>query len=144
MKAISLWEPWASLIALGAKTYETRHWPWKYRGELLICAAKGGLSKIELLDLLNFKPFRNVLGENPKLNFGNAVAIVNVTDCIPTEKMEFDSIKPVYEQDFGDYTYGRFAIRLENIRRIKNPFPVKGAQGFFNVELPTFEFIKVT
>lgn len=26
MKAISLWQPWASLIAAGAKPYETRHW----------------------------------------------------------------------------------------------------------------------
>lgn len=27
MKAISLWQPWASLIACGAKRYETRDWP---------------------------------------------------------------------------------------------------------------------
>ena len=26
MKAISLWQPWASLIACGAKPFETRHW----------------------------------------------------------------------------------------------------------------------
>jgi hypothetical protein len=26
VKAISLWQPWASLIACGAKPYETRHW----------------------------------------------------------------------------------------------------------------------
>lgn len=26
MKAISLWQPWASLIACGVKPYETRHW----------------------------------------------------------------------------------------------------------------------
>jgi len=26
MKAISLWQPWASLIACGAKVFETRHW----------------------------------------------------------------------------------------------------------------------
>lgn len=26
MKTISLWQPWASLIACGAKPFETRHW----------------------------------------------------------------------------------------------------------------------
>jgi hypothetical protein len=26
MKAITLWQPWASLIAIGAKKYETRSW----------------------------------------------------------------------------------------------------------------------
>lgn len=40
MRAISLWEPWASLIRTGAKTFETRSWETKYRGLLLICAAK--------------------------------------------------------------------------------------------------------
>lgn len=27
MKAITLWQPWATLIAIGAKTIETRSWP---------------------------------------------------------------------------------------------------------------------
>ena len=38
--AISLWEPWASLMATGAKTIETRGWATRHRGPLLICAAK--------------------------------------------------------------------------------------------------------
>jgi len=40
MKAISLWQPWASLVACGAKRFETRSWPTRYRGPLLIHAAK--------------------------------------------------------------------------------------------------------
>lgn len=40
VKAISLWEPWASLMRSGAKTVETRSWYTSYRGPLLICAAK--------------------------------------------------------------------------------------------------------
>lgn len=31
MKAISLWQPWASLMAVGAKRYETRSWGTLYR-----------------------------------------------------------------------------------------------------------------
>lgn len=27
MKALPLWQPWASLVAIGAKRVETRHWP---------------------------------------------------------------------------------------------------------------------
>lgn len=38
--ALSLWQPWASLVALGAKTIETRSWSTKYRGPLLIHAAR--------------------------------------------------------------------------------------------------------
>lgn len=39
MKAITLWQPWASLIAVGAKKYETRSWATKYRGLLAIHAS---------------------------------------------------------------------------------------------------------
>ena len=38
MKALTLHQPWAQLIALGVKTIETRTKPTKYRGELLIHA----------------------------------------------------------------------------------------------------------
>ncbi len=40
MKCISLHQPWASLVVLGAKKFETRSWPTSYRGPLLIHAAK--------------------------------------------------------------------------------------------------------
>lgn len=36
--ALSLWQPWASLIALGVKTIETRSWSTQYRGPLAIHA----------------------------------------------------------------------------------------------------------
>ena len=45
MKAISLWQPWASAIAVGAKRYETRGWPavaggQRFAGWLAIHASK--------------------------------------------------------------------------------------------------------
>lgn len=40
MKIITLWQPWASLIALNLKQYETRSWSTKYRGKIAIHAAK--------------------------------------------------------------------------------------------------------
>ncbi len=39
MKALTLWQPWASLVALGVKTIETRSWSTTYRGPLAIHAA---------------------------------------------------------------------------------------------------------
>lgn len=38
MKALSLWQPWATLIAIGAKQWETRGWRTAYRGPLAICS----------------------------------------------------------------------------------------------------------
>lgn len=40
MKALTLWQPWATLIAIGAKTIETRSWSTNHRGPLAIHAAK--------------------------------------------------------------------------------------------------------
>jgi hypothetical protein len=39
MRAISLWQPWASAIALRLKSNETRGWATTYRGPLAIHAA---------------------------------------------------------------------------------------------------------
>jgi hypothetical protein len=40
------------------------------------------------------------------------------------------------EKMFGDYSRNRYMWIFENIRPIKEPFPVKGSQGFFEVEVP--------
>ena len=40
MKALTLTQPWATLVAIGAKTIETRGWSTSYRGPLAIHAAK--------------------------------------------------------------------------------------------------------
>lgn len=50
MKALSLWQPWATLIANGAKQIETRSWSTSYRGPILIHAAKRKVLK-ELKEL---------------------------------------------------------------------------------------------
>ena len=41
MKVITLTQPWATLVAIGAKRIETRSWPTRYRGPLAIHAAIG-------------------------------------------------------------------------------------------------------
>lgn len=39
MKAITIWQPWATLLPLGVKLYETRSWATSYRGPIAIHAA---------------------------------------------------------------------------------------------------------
>lgn len=39
MKALSVKQPYADLIACGRKTIETRTWKTNYRGPLLICSS---------------------------------------------------------------------------------------------------------
>jgi hypothetical protein len=40
MKAITIYQPWASLIAVGAKRFETRSWSVSYKGPVAIHAGK--------------------------------------------------------------------------------------------------------
>jgi hypothetical protein len=40
VRALSLTQPWANLVAQGRKTIETRTWATPYRGWLLVCATR--------------------------------------------------------------------------------------------------------
>ena len=147
MKAITLWQPWESLIMTGAKKFETRSWATRYRGPLVICSAKGGLSKLELLHEICCEPVASALlpifgGDITRatrrvkvedLPFGMALGIVELIDCIRTDDLTLAQVNG--QEPFGDFSIGRFAWKLENIRRFKNPFPALGRQGFFDVDV---------
>lgn len=142
IKAISLWQPWASLIAVGAKKYETRSWKTNYRGPLLICATK----KIIKLPCVGSWEFRRAArlalnipaGQSFRTDHhGMAVAIAYLTGCYRIE--DFIHNPEAYplsdnEKVFGDFSPGRYAWKLENVRAIE-PFPVRGRQGLFEVEV---------
>lgn len=123
MKAISLWQPYASAILLGFKRVETRHWTTNYRGELAIHAAKKDTKELRAIGH-RYSGFPHTL---PR---GEIVAIVTLVGVVPIELLK-GAVTPM-EEYFGDYNSGRFGWILDNIRPVK-PFPYKGGQGFFNV-----------
>lgn len=122
MKAISLWQPYASAIPLGFKRVETRHWTTNYRGELAIHAAKKDDKILRAVTRQGGLP--------DDLPYGQVVAIVNLVGVVPIELLK-GAVMPM-EEYFGDYNPGRFGWILHNIRPVK-PFPFKGGQGFFNI-----------
>jgi hypothetical protein len=129
MKALSLYEPWATLIALGEKRFETRSWRTNYRGPLLICASK--MSPIvppQLIPILN----RIGLTVN-QWNPGRAVALVDLVDVIQMKEGQILMTETKDELRLGDFSVGRFAWKLEKVRRFKNPFPIRGRQGLFEI-----------
>jgi len=108
MKAISLHQPWASWIAEGKKTIETRFWRTHYRGDLLIVSTK--------------KPaYQN-------LPLGKALCVVTVVNCRPMMPDDEDKAKCGYHPAV-------WAWELKDIRRIE-PFAVKGSRGFYEVDYP--------
>jgi activating signal cointegrator 1 len=153
MKAISLWQPWASAIALGAKRIETRSWSTPYRGPLAIHAARRCV-KNELITYQANWGWCGALGikmghKTPlweQLPFGAIVATCDLVDCRPTGSLtaeELDTqrsapgdVLQAYqwsERQMGDFSLGRFGWVLDNIRALPKPIPYRGAQGFFFV-----------
>lgn len=126
MKALTLWQPWASAIGAGLKQYETRGWQTHYRGPLIIHAAKKSMGKNE-----------KQLAQKYGLTFlpqGGVVAVCDLTDCFLITKHLINQLSPT-ELDFGIWTPGRYAWRLENIRPITTGRPIRGFQGLWNCPL---------
>ena len=125
MKAISIRQPWATLIATGEKTLELRSWKTRYRGPLLICAGKTP-------DDIYFEFDPEEAAEN--LPLGVAVATVELVDVRPFDAKK-DSEAAFYEGDPSEPD-PEFAWVLENPVMFEKPFHVKGKQGLFEVDFP--------
>ena len=103
LKAISLKQPWANMIAAGEKTIETRRWPTDYRGPLLIVSSK-----------------------TPDIPpAGCAVALATLVECRPMTRLDEHCARcAVYA--------GAFAWVLRDVRPLK-AFPVRGRLGIYDV-----------
>ena len=180
MKALTLWQPWASLVALGLKTIETRGWRTNYRGPLLIHAAKRspdawvqGVTAMRQpdgrWDIYAITEPGN--GATHPCPLGAVVATCTLADVVPmVHPGEEEAVRrleagdatdpllggdlwlcePVEETDdpleaieaaghvdvsdqrpYGDYSPGRYAWLLADVRALPQPMPAKGRQGLW-------------
>lgn len=141
MNAISLWQPWASLVAERLKRWETRHWRPPLRGDVAIHAAKRwGRDQREYCVWLlkrssgfDWHDSERILIESlarePVL--GAVVALVYLGDVEPSERLitRLDSREIL----LGDYGPGRFGWCLDPVRRLREPLPLRGRQGFWTL-----------
>lgn len=148
MNALTVWQPWASLIAAGLKLHETRGWPTNQRGPLVIHAAKRW--EQDQVDVIYDEPFRSAMDRMGVmlppwrkalaarfLPLGCAVGVARIVDCFPTDEpeMRLHHIPRERWRDeiaFGDWRPGRFAFRLADAVEMQN-LPMRGKQGFFRV-----------
>lgn len=144
MKAISLWQPWASAIAAGLKTIETRSWPTAYRGPIAIHASKRWSRDQKQLFMsfhYRFPEFKERMGWIGALPKGAIVATALLMHCVEIKDALASAAIHAnigeLEWSLGDYGPGRFAWVLAHIKALRVPVPCIGRQGFFEVEIET-------
>jgi hypothetical protein len=107
MKAISIKQPWASLIAAGVKTLEIRAWPTIHRGPLLIVSSR-----------------RPVIEGH---RHGEALCIVDVVDCraMTRKDVPFACVNEFYPDHYA---------WVLNKARLIEPFSVMGQLRLFEID----------
>jgi len=145
VKALSLTQPFATLVAIGAKKIETRSWSTQYRGPLAIHASKGfpkwareTCSELPFHAALFRGGYALGLHSSDILPTGAVIATCKLVDCLPMESRiclpgvfdDYPNLDTPQERAFGDYSEGRWAWVIEE-PEIIDPIPAKGALGLW-------------
>lgn len=160
MKAISLWQPWASAMASGAKRIETRSWrfPEALIGQpLAIHASKKDprsvvgpwMSHYCVSAGVDHYRAIHVIRPERALPYGKIVAVVRVIACLPVEEISAEMLdvtriqsRPYFggefryglsERQLGNYEPGRFGWVTELILPLTKPVECVGRQRIFNL-----------
>ena len=127
MKAITIKQPFATLIAEGLKEYEFRTWKTNYRGDILIHA--GNTSDKEAM-----KRFEHLNLDYP---LGCIIAKASLTDCVEIDETMKDVLRKknyvIYEGTTESDNWHGYGFKLENICKI-SPIPTNGKLSLWDYE----------
>jgi activating signal cointegrator 1 len=127
MKALTICQPYAELVARGDKPIENRTWPTAYRGPIAIHAGKS----------------REWLGDNDEeaalyavdvrsIPFGAVVAVANLVACLKADDVAPWPNRWRHLRDH-EHANGPWCWVLEDVRRLPRPVPYRGAQGLWDI-----------
>ena len=132
--ALSWKQPFAELMLHGK--IETRTWPTKYRGWVLICASKTGYTLQSILDIAGPQQYLRFAGmmDAIKQRRAMAIAIGRLIDCRPMRPEDEDACFVQYYPDLYCHVYS-------DVQEI-TPIPWIGTQGWKEVGISVKELIK--
>lgn len=143
MKVISIRQPWAQLIVTSHKQFETRNWTTKHRGDILIHASAGKMTKLE----------KKIYGEGickfgvpciaaEDWSYGAIIGIAKIVNMHPINQHFIVSPK---EYHFGDYSLNeqRFAWEMSNPVLFQYPVPAKGTLGVWDYEISDYDLSRL-
>jgi hypothetical protein len=138
MKAISMWQPWASLWLTPAKVHETRGRALHHRGWLLVHATKH-IEREADIDQALAVICRDRLGQDweAAVPRGAIIGAVQVDDCHTSEFLvrqwsDGGGLRIAHWEDYqcGNYGPRRFGIRrAPSVKIFPEPIPYRGMQA---------------
>ena len=140
LRALSWKQPFATLMF--HEKIETRTWPTKYRGWVLICASKVPYSTDKILEIMGREQHDRVVRlflkheYSVSQNCGKAIGIGELVDCQP--------MMPTYEDRcFVQHDADLYCHFYENVRAIK-PIDFRGQQGWKKLDDDFIDKIKIS
>ena len=153
MYAITLHQPWATLIALGVKTVETRSWPAPERLLGQVIAVHAGKRLVRRPGDCIERELRDRLGDDwiRTIPAGAVVATATLAGMAKVDYVDLTSDHAVHDVDtemgraagaartridpWGDFSAGRWLWFLADVRALPKPIPAVGRQGFWRWDL---------
>lgn len=146
IKALPLWQPWASLVALGAKRVETRDYP---PGRIGLRAGQRIAIHATKTDremwVCEEWPFSDHIADPAALPLGALIATCTIDRASEITEASAAALleRNPTEHAFGLYTPGRWAWVLRDVEQLPAPVPFRGSQGAFEVPVALLDGVTV-
>lgn len=136
MRVISLWQPFASLIFSGMKTYETRpmRFPTKLLGESIGLHATAKFTPASLISPELDDLCVRLYGKDYRLTLPRSAILgtVRLAEChLTTDLVDHISHE---NRIAGDWSPGRYAWQLMDVKPWELVVPARGNQGWWAYE----------
>lgn len=124
-KALTVKQPWASLIAHGFKKYEFRSWNTNYRGTVYLHVSSNN-------DYKYIKKFENLGIDFPK---SKIIAMFDIVDCIKIDDAFNEMLLKENNIVYGTKKREGYAWVIDNVKLVNNDSIIKGRLGLWNIDL---------
>lgn len=151
MKALTIWQPWASLVMIGAKPFEFRKWDYRERspsleGQRIVIHAGARPIKPTEVDLLigSINAGESSLIAETALPLLRRVrdafkcrGVLELSAALGTVKLgKPRKVGEIFRHADSDrLNHHLWAWPMLDVQPFREPIPMRGAQGFFNVDI---------
>lgn len=140
MKALTLWQPWASAVVAGLKYVEFRDWPTSYQGLLAIHAAKRKVDSVSACGDLCEQIWQRTGMVPGDLPLGAIVGAVYLDRCVDLHPVNWNRSAQITDVLKAQDVYGysddsKFGWFFTRYIQFSFPIPKKGMQRLWNTEV---------